>query len=203
MIFGLMSTGVAAFLLIQARDYKRLFAFSTIKHMGIILVAVGMGGYAAHFGATLQIVSHAVTKSLCFFAAGATLMTTGSREIATVRGLIRLSPLAGAFLLVGSLGIAGAPPFSVFLSEFSILRAGIVNGQYLATGLLALFIIIAFFGVMFRINGMVFGKPSAISRNFTLPATCTFTLILATIPVILLGFFIKTLCRIPRGLPRG
>ena len=158
--------------------------------MGIILVAVGLGGYAAHFGATLQIVSHAVTKSLCFFAAGATLMTTGSREISSIRGLIRLSPLSGTFLLIGGLAIAGAPPFSVFLSEFSILRAGLTGGQYLVTGLLALFIIVAFFGIMFQVNHMVFGKPDPVSRNFSLPASCVVALIIAALPVILLGFFI-------------
>ena len=145
-IFGLISAGVAAFLLIQAKDYKRLFAFSTVEHMGIILVAAGLGGYAAHFGAMLQIVSHTVTKSLCFFAAGATLMATGTRNIAAIRGLIRISPVAAISLMVGGLGIAGAPPFAVFLSEFSILKAGIMNGQYLVIGLLALFIVVAFFG---------------------------------------------------------
>jgi hydrogenase-4 component F len=189
-IFGLISVGVAAFLLVQAKDYKRLFAFSTVEHMGIILVAAGLGGYAAHFGATLQIVSHTITKSFCFFAAGATLFATGNREIASVHGLIRISPSAGVFLTIGGLGIAGAPPFAVFLSEFSILRAGIVNGQYIVTGLLALFIVIAFFGIMFQINRMVFGKPSTVSLKVTLPVTCIITLILMAIPVILFGFYI-------------
>ena len=107
-----------------------------------------------------------------------------------IRGLIRLSPLSGTFLLIGGLAIAGAPPFSVFLSEFSILRAGLTGGQYLVTGLLALFIIVAFFGIMFQVNHMVFGKPDPVSRNFSLPASCVVALIIAALPVILLGFFI-------------
>ena len=188
-IAGLISTGVAAFLLIQAKDYKRLFAFSTVEHMGIILVAVGLGGYGAHLGAMLQIIGHGLAKALCFFAAGATLLATGNREIGSIRGLIRTSPIAGFFLIVGGLGIAGAPPLAVFLSELSILRAGLANGQYLVTGLLTLFIVIAFFGVLFQINHMVFGKPTMILKS-TLPMTCIVALIITVLPVILLGVYI-------------
>jgi len=188
-LFGMLSVGAAAFLLIQAKDYKRLFAFSTVEHMGIILVAAGLGGYGAFFGATLQMVSHAVTKSLCFFSAGATLLATGSRDIASVRGLIRTSPSAGVFLMIGGLGIAGAPPFAVFLSEFAILKAGIDKGHYILTAFLALFIVVAFFGIMYQINRMVFGKPS-ISVRVSLPAACIATLALMALPAVLLGFYI-------------
>lgn len=203
-IFGLISAGVAAFLLIQAKDYKRLFAFSTVEHMGIILVAAGLGGYAALCGAMLQIVSHAVTKSFCFFSAGVTLLATGTRDIAAIRGLIRISPLAAIFLMVGGLGIAGAPPLAVFLSEFSILKAGIMNGQYLVIGLLALFLVVAFFGIMYHINRMVFGSAeiilmderallfgrSIIPKRNILPLTCIIALIVTIIPVILFGIYL-------------
>jgi hydrogenase-4 component F len=188
-IVGLISAGVAAFLLIQAKDYKRLFAFSTVEHMGIILVAVGMGGYGAHFAAMLQIVGHGLAKALCFFAAGATLLATGNREIGAIRGMIRTSPIAGFFLIVGGLGIAGAPPFAVFLSELSILRTGLANGQYWITGLLTFFIVIAFFGVLFQINHMVFGKPTMILKT-TLPMTCVVALIITVLPLILMGVYI-------------
>jgi hydrogenase-4 component F len=157
LVFGLISVGTAAFLLLQVKDYKRLFAFSTVEHMGIILTAIGLGSSAGNYGAMQQIVSHAVTKSFCFFAAGATLLIVGTREIVAVRGLIRRSPLTGAALVFGALAIAGAPPLAVFLSEFSILKAGLAQGQYLVTGLLAIFIVIAFFGILAHVNGMVFG----------------------------------------------
>ncbi len=124
LIFGLVSAGFAAFLLIQVKEYKRLFAFSTIEHMGIILVAVGLGGAAADFGATYQMLTHTVAKSFCFFAAGAALRIAGTRDINSVRGLIRESPLVGVSLLVGALAISGAPPFAVFLSELTILESG-------------------------------------------------------------------------------
>jgi hydrogenase-4 component F len=199
LVLGLISVGVAAFLLLQVRDYKRMFAFSTVEHMGIILAAVGLGASAAGYGAMQQMVSHAMTKSFCFFAAGAALLVVETREIAVVRGLIRKSPVAGAALLFGGLGITGAPPLAVFLSEFSILKAGLSQRHYLATGLLALFIVIAFFGVMLHINRMVFGtsEDSAPTNEYssegkvqTLPFSCRLTLVLAAVPVLVLGFYI-------------
>jgi hydrogenase-4 component F len=190
MVFGLISTGTAAFLLIQVKDYKRLFAFSTIEHMGIILVAAGLGGGAAHLASTYQVMTHALTKSFCFFAAGAALLMTGTREISSVRGLIRTSPIAGISLMIGGLAIAGAPPFAVFLSEFSIFRAGLTEGRYVVTGLLVLFITIAFGGIMYHVNRMVFGQTLTSPAQRPLPLTCRLTLAMTVIPVFLLGIYV-------------
>lgn len=201
LVLGLISVGTAAFLLLQVKDYKRLFAFSTIEHMGIILAAIGFGASAADYGAMQQIVSHSVAKSFCFFAAGAALLATGTREIASVRGLIRRFPLAGAALIFGGLAIAGAPPMAVFLSEFTILKAGLTQGLYVATGLLATFIVIAFFGVMAHLNHMVFGAPANTASEhgnsglekadtFRLPFSCRLALILAAVPVLVLGVYV-------------
>lgn len=201
LVFGLISAGTAAFLLLQVRDYKRMFAFSTVEHMGIILAAVGLGASVAGYSAMQQIVSHCVTKSFCFFAAGAALMAVGTRDIAAVRGLIRKSPAAGVALIFGGLAITGAPPLAVFLSEFSILKAGLTQKEYVATGLLAIFIVIAFFGIMLHINRMVFGasenkKNGSPEKNpsrpqpvetFHLPFSCRLALILAAVPVLVLG----------------
>ena len=189
-VFGLLSVAVAAMLLIQVKDYKRLFAFSTVEHMGIILVAAGLGGPMAHYGATFQMVSHALAKSFCFFAAGSALLVSGTRDIASVRGLIRTSPTAAVALMMGGLAIGGAPPFAVFLSELSILRAGVGSGQYLATGLLALFVVIAFCGILSPINRMVFGKPEDSSANKSIGATSVIVLVLVAIPILLFGLYI-------------
>jgi hydrogenase-4 component F len=189
-VFGLLSVGTAAFLLIQVKDYKRLFAFSTVEHMGIILVAAGLGSSAAQYGATFQMISHAVSKSFCFFAAGSTLLAVGTRDITAVRGLIRTSPVAAVALMIGGLAIAGAPPFTVFLSEFSILKAGMASGHYLVTALLALFIVIAFCGILFPINRMVFGKPTDLAGRTTLATTSIVAIVLAALPVISLGLYL-------------
>jgi len=201
MVLGLISVGTASFLLLQVKDYKRLFAFSTVEHMGIMLAAIGLGGSAANYGALQQMVSHSVTKSFCFLAAGAALLATGTREIGAVRALIRRSPPAGAALILGGLAIAGAPPMAVFLSEFAILKAGLARGQYLATGLLATFIVIAFFGVMAHLNRMVFGAPANATAQpaqsgpepagtFQLPLSCRLALMLAAVPVLVLGVYL-------------
>ncbi len=188
-ILGLVSVGFAALLLMQVKDYKQLFAFSTIEHMGIILVAVGLGGYAAHFGATYQMLTHSVTKSFCFFAAGATLGIAGSGDIGAVHGLIRRSPFVGISLLLGALAISGAPPFAVFLSEFAILRAGISSGQYVVVGLLALFVVMAFCAIMFHVSGMVFGGAEGRAKESVVPVSYATSLALAAIPVCLFGLY--------------
>jgi hydrogenase-4 component F len=201
LVFGLVSTGAAAFLLLQVRDYKRMFAFSTVEHMGILLTAVGLGASAAGYGAMQQMVSHCVAKSFCFFAAGAVLLSEETRRIADVRGLIRKSPWVGSALVFGGLAITGAPPLAVFLGEFTILKAGLGQKEYLATGLLAFFIVVAFFGIMAHVNRMVFGaekkgteavteEPPLLRTPFHLPFTCGLALVLAAVPVFVLGFYI-------------
>lgn len=213
-VFGLISVGAAAFLLLQVRDYKRLFAFSTVEHMGIILVAAGLASQAAHYGAMYQIVTHAVTKSFCFFAAGAAVLTVTTRDIASVRGLIRTSPAAGASLLLGGLAIAGAPPLAVFLSEFLILKAGLAEGRFVTVGLLTLFIAIAFFGVLLHVNRMVFGRALDVTNTTAaasnqpshatphpdgsavaalgLPRSCTAILLVAGALVVVLGVYMPS-----------
>lgn len=188
--FGLVSVGTAALLLVQVRDYKRMFAYSTVEHMGIILMAAGLGGAAAHYGALYQALTHTLTKSFCFYAAGSALLATGSREIGAVRGLIRRSPAAGAGVLLGGLAIAGAPPFAVFLSEFSIFRAGLAEGHYVAIGLLVLFIAIGFFAVLYHVNRMVFGKGPGAPSAVRLPRSCTGVLAVAGFLVVASGLYL-------------
>jgi hydrogenase-4 component F len=196
-VIGLLSVGVAAFLLLQVRDYKRMFAFSTVEHMGVIFTAVGLG-VAARPAALMQIVSHSLTKSFCFFAAGAVLLAFGTREIAGVRGVLRRSPVAGVALMFGALAIGGAPPMAVFLSEFSIFRGALAGDRYVATVLLATGIAVAFFGIMRHVNQMVFGAddpgagdaPSGIRQR--LPLSCRLTLMLGAVPVLVLGVWLPS-----------
>ncbi|MGC8905821.1 MAG: proton-conducting transporter membrane subunit [Desulfomonilaceae bacterium] len=188
--FGLLTCAFAALLLLQARDYKRLLAFSTIEHMGVILAAVGLGGSASYFGAAYQMMSHSFAKSFCFLAAGAVLRMTGTRNIGSIRGLIHESPFVGAALLVGAFAISGAPPFAVFMSELNILRAGISSAHYAETGLLALFIVIAFCGITFHLSRMVFDEPLGKLKRPRLPLSYVFSIVLAGIPVALFGLFL-------------
>ena len=189
-ILGLISVGIAAFLLVQVRDYKRMFAYSTVEHMGIILAATGLATQASDFGAVSQMLNHAITKSLCFYVAGIILLMLGTREISSVRGLLRISPFAGTALLLCSLAIAGAPPFPIFLSELSILSAGVRAGQHAVVALLAIFIVIAFIGIMLNVNRMVFGRPALTGPIEAVPASCRFSIAMASLPVLILGVYI-------------
>jgi hydrogenase-4 component F len=191
--FGLVSVGIATLLLIYVRDFKRMFAFSTVEHMGIILVAAGLGGAEAHLGAAYQITGHALAKSFCFFAAGMTVMAAGTQDIASVRGLIRTSPLAALALVAGGFAVAGAPPFAIFVSELVILKAGFSAGHFTVVGLLALFVAIAFCAIMFHINRMVFGAADSGGGAPALPAiplACKLTLAVAAVPLLVVGIFV-------------
>ena len=193
-VFGLISVGTASLLLIQVRDLKRLFAFSTVEQMGIILTAAGFGVAANPSIAPYQIFTHGLAKSLCFLAAGSVLVVAGTREIASLRGLIRSEPIAGAALLVGALAVTGAPPFALFLSELSIIRAGLAAHNYIAVALLVLFIVIAFAAILFHINRVVFGDPGGahgarVGRG-RIPRASLLALLLAMIPALLFGVWI-------------
>ena len=134
--FGLVSVVLAAFFLWRQRDIKRLFAYSSIEHMGIITFAFGMGGPVANFAALLHMTVHSLTKSAIFFAVGHASQKAGSQIMDEIRGLITLSPTVGWGLMLGSLAILGMPPFGVFASEFLILTTA-MREQPWATPILA------------------------------------------------------------------
>lgn len=189
-VLGLVSVGIAAFLLLQVRDYKRMFAYSTVEHMGIILTAAGLATRTSDFGAVSQMLNHSITKSLCFYVAGLVLLSLSTREIKSVKGLFRASPFAASALLFCALAIAGAPPFPIFLSEFSILSAGIRAGQHAAVAILAALIVIAFVAIMWNVNQMLFGRPEADVVPHSLPTSCRLAVAAAAVPVVLLGVYI-------------
>ena len=189
-VLGLVSVGIAAFLLLQVRDYKRMFAYSTVEHMGIILTAAGLATRGSDFGAVSQMLNHAITKSLCFYVAGVVLLALSTREIKSVHGLFRVSPFAGSALVLCALAIAGAPPFPIFLSEYAILSSGVKAGQHAAVAILAVLIVIAFVAILWHVNRMVFGKPLLPYTVESLPVSCRLAVILAAAPVVLLGVYI-------------
>jgi hydrogenase-4 component F len=158
--FGLLSVVVAAFLLSRQRDIKRLFAYSSIEHMGIITFAFGMGGPIANFAALLHMTVHSLTKSAIFFTVGHATQKTGTQVMDDIRGLVRISPLIGWGLALGSLAILGMPPFGVFASEFLVLTTA-MREQPWATPFLLLALGLAFAAVFSKVQPMVFGETTA------------------------------------------
>jgi hydrogenase-4 component F len=158
--FGLTSVVLAAFFLWRQRDIKRLFAYSSIEHMGIITFAFGMGGPVANFAALLHMTVHSLTKSAIFFAVGHATQKSGSQLMENIRGLITLSPTVGWGLMLGSLAILGLPPFGVFASEFLILTTA-MREQPWATPILLLALGVAFAAIFGKVQPMVFGETTA------------------------------------------
>ncbi len=191
LVAGLTSVGVAAFLILQVTDFKRLFAYSTVEHMGIILTAAGLGTRAAHLGTVYQLFAHALTKSFCFYAAGLATIALGTQRIRGSSGLLGSSPLVGWALLLGALAIAGAPPFAIFISEFQILRAGFGAGEYFATSLLTVFIVVAFIAIVYQIGSIVFRDPAPERIPAQpLPVSSVLALALAFLPVLIFGVYL-------------
>ncbi len=157
--FGLLSVVLAAFFLWRQRDIKRLFAYSSIEHMGIVTFAFGMGGAVANFAALLHMTVHSLTKSAIFFTVGHAAQKAGSQRIEDIRGLLAMNPTIGWGLMLGSLAILGMPPFGVFASEFLILTTA-MKQQPWATPVLLVALGVAFAAIFGRVQSMVFGAPT-------------------------------------------
>jgi hydrogenase-4 component F len=155
--FGLLSVVVAAFLLSRQRDIKRMFAYSSIEHMGLTTFAFGMGGVAATFGALLHMTMHSLTKSAIFFAVGHATQKTGTQIMDDIRGLIHTNPTIGWGLMLGAIAILGIPPFGVFASEFIILTTA-MREQPWATPFLLIGLAVAFAAIFGKVQPMVFGE---------------------------------------------
>lgn len=184
--FGLLSVVVAAFFLSRQKDVKRLFAYSSIEHMGLATFAFGMGGPVASFAALLHMTVHSLTKSAIFFAVGHAAQKAGTQVIEDIRGLVNVSPAVGWSLMLGALAILGVPPFGVFASEFLILTTAIHEHPW-ATPFLLLSLGVAFAAVFGKVQGMVFGETTA-QRLSHAPAAVPVFAHLAI--VLLLGLYI-------------
>jgi hydrogenase-4 component F len=160
MAFGLLSVVLASLFLWRQKDVKRLFAYSSIEHMGIIAFAFGMGGAVANFAALLHMTVHSLTKSAIFFAVGHAAQKAGTQTIDDIRGLVTVSPTVGWGLMLGTLAILGMPPFGVFASEFLILTTAMRQEPW-STPILLLALGIAFAAVFRRVQPMVFGETTA------------------------------------------
>jgi hydrogenase-4 component F len=154
--FGLLSVVTASFFLSRQRDIKRMFAYSSIEHMGLMTFAFGMGGPIANFAGLLHMTVHSLVKSAIFFAVGHAAQKAGTQVMEEIRGLIKVSPRVGWGLMLGSLAILGMPPFGVFASEFLILTTAMREHAW-ATPILLLSLGVAFAAVFARVQPMVFG----------------------------------------------
>ncbi|HVY16889.1 MAG TPA: hydrogenase 4 subunit F [Rhodopila sp.] len=154
---GLLSLLFAGVMLYRRRDIKRLFAYSSIEHMGIIVFAFGMAGPLGNFAGLLQMTMHSLTKSAIFFSVGHIVQVKGTQRIADIGGLTESHPVLGWSLVAGVAAIVGLPPFGVFGSEFLIVSSTFARQPLLATAIVA-GLLLAFGAILRRLNDLAFGE---------------------------------------------
>src|SRR5262245_44047465 len=154
---GLLSMAVAAVFMARQRDFKRMLAYSSVEHMGILVLGIGIGGLAV-YGALLHMINNGLTKGVMFLSAGNIHRAYGSKVTDDVRGALQRVPLSGALFLTGFLAITGSPPFGPFVSEFTIANAALGSGQYLVGGLFLLLLGIVFLGMGTTVLAVVQGE---------------------------------------------
>ena len=154
--FGVVSLLVGALFIVRQGGIKRLMAYSSVEHMGVVALGFGFGGPLGVAGAFYHMLNHSLNKSLMFFGAGNVMRAYGSKQMRNIHGVWRQFPVQGAFWLAGAAAITGAPPFGLFLSELIILRAGFVSGYAWAVYAMVVLLIVIFIGFLNHFRAMYF-----------------------------------------------
>ena len=161
---GLFSMAVAGLFMVGQRDFKRMLAYSSVEHMGILVLGLGIGGPAL-FGTMLHVVTNGLTKGVLFLSAGNIHRAYGSKNTDQVSGAMRRLPLSGALFLAGFLAITGSPPFAPFISEFSILNGAFDAGRFVTAGLFLFLLLVVFIGMGATVLKVVQGRAPADVRH--------------------------------------
>lgn len=190
-VFGLVSMGTAAAFMVGQRDFKRLLAYSSVEHMGILVLGIGIGG-AGIFAALLHTVNNALTKGVLFLAAGNIHRAFKSKRLEDVTGALRRLPLSAGLFLAGFFAITGSPPFGPFVSELSILTAAMDNGRYVVSGLYLFFLAVIFIGMGATVLAVVQGVPpdDAEGRTFKESPFKTLPIVASLALVVMMGVWI-------------
>lgn len=164
LLMGLFSMAVAGVFMVGQRDFKRLLAYSSVEHMGILALGLGIGGPAL-YGTMLHVITNGMTKGVLFLSAGNIHRAYGSKSTENVRGAIRRLPLSGSLFLVGFLAITGSPPFGPFISEFAILNGAFDAGRFVTAGLFLFLLLVVFIGMGATVLHVVQGRAPAAVRH--------------------------------------
>jgi len=192
-LFGLLSIGWAGIFILQQLDYKRLLAYSSVEHMGILALGVGLGGAGA-FGSMLHAVNHSLTKGLLFLVAGNILAAYQTKEVTNVRGVLRVLPISGVLWIAGFLAITAMPPFGTFLSELTIVKAMLDQGRFVVAVLFLALLSLIFIGMSRTVLAMAQGRPADKLTPVTETWSAVATPILLAVAVLALGVYL------PEGL---
>ncbi|HUN84463.1 MAG TPA: proton-conducting transporter membrane subunit [Terracidiphilus sp.] len=193
--FGIFSFVLATLFIVRQTGIKRLMAYSSVEHIGVQALGLGFGGALGIAGALYHMLNHSLNKSLMFFGAGNAMRAYQTKEIPMIRHVLKVSPVTGTLWLLGAVGIAGAPPFALFLSEFTILRAGIAGRYRWAAIVFVIFLIVVFISFLSHFRDMYFGTgPEPEVRSMPGVLWRAIPMWLAFLPLLVLGLWW------PRGL---
>jgi len=188
-IFGLLSVGLAVPFVLVQRSFKRILAYSSIDHGGIMILGLGFGGAFGALGMMLHLTFHSFTKPLLFFCAGNVEQHLKSDLFRRAKGIIHSMPVSGPIFLMSTLAITGTPPFSMFQSEFTIFRAGFENGHWFPATLLIVFLVAIFIGFLVHVAKLVLGADPGLPRVDTSPWK-KYSLIGLACVILVLGFWL-------------
>jgi len=187
---GALSLLVGALFIVRQRGIKRLMAYSSVEHMGVVALGFGFGGSLGVAGALYHMLNHSLNKSLMFFGAGTMMRAYGSKEIPEITGVGRSFPIAGGLWLAGAVGITGAPPFGLFLSEFTVMRAGLQTPFAWAVYVMAILLVVIFVGFMNHFRAMYYDRGAAGPAPAPgISAWCVAPMWLSLVPLLILGLW--------------
>ena len=184
--FGLLSIATAAIFILTQKDYKRLLAYSSIEHMGIITLAMGLFTPLSIFAGLFHMINHSYTKSMLFLASGNILQKYETRNISSIRGLLKVLPISGIAFLLGLFAISGTPPFSIFASEINVFLAVFSDGHPILGGLFILLLALIFVGIAVTLFQIFYGEVDTNERKpgeTNLPGAVVLILLLVIISV--------------------
>jgi hydrogenase-4 component F len=188
--FGAFSLLIGALFIVRQQGVKRLMAYSSVEHMGVVALGFGFGGPLGVAGALYHMLNHSLNKSLMFFGAGNMMRAYGTKEIDLIHGVGRRFPTQAALWLAGAVAITGAPPFGLFLSELTIMRAGLKPSFSWAVYAMAVLLIVIFIGFLNHFRVMYYRPaPAEAPPGRRLSAWCTVPMWLALAPLLVLGLW--------------
>lgn len=192
LFFGFVSIAITVPFILVQHDVKRMLAYSSVEHMGIITLGVGIGGSLGLYGALLHMVNHSMTKSLLFFAAGNITQKYHSKRMDRISGILKTMPITGSMFLMGAFAITGAPPFSMFISEFTIMSAGFREGRIWETVLFIILVVLIFAGMIFYVTKIAFGEAPAKLEKKEIDRWSTAALLLPLVFVVTFGLYVPS-----------
>ena len=191
--FGVFSIAIAIPFILVQHDLKRLLAYSSVEHMGIIILGIGIGTPLSIYGALLHMMNHAIAKSALFYMAGVITQEYQTKNIARIRGLVSTMPLVGTMFIIGILAITGTPPFGVFISKFIIIGATFASGRGLLGAGVLLLLGAIFAGMMYYCLAMAFGpKPKYRASSVSIGKPALMAMVISVGLMIVTGLYVPT-----------